>query len=78
MQPGLLIPVCKLRRPIHQVGPHQIAELPDLQLGIKLGAQVKEVQERTQGEAHNKVLPVVEGENPPGVLLAKPASKRSR
>ena len=45
MQPGLLIPVCKLRSPIDQMGPHQIAQLADLQLSIQLGAQVKEVQE---------------------------------
>ena len=71
MQPGLLIPVCKLRRPIDQMGPHQIAQLPDLQLSIQLGAQVKEVQERPQREAHHKVLPVIEGKNPAGMLLSK-------
>ena len=53
------------------MGPHQITELADLQLGIELGPQIHEVQECPQAEAHHKMLAVVEGEDAAGVLLGE-------
>ena len=53
------------------MGPHQIAELADLQLGIELGPQIHEVQECPQAEAHHKMLAVVEGKDAAGVLLGE-------
>ena len=74
MQPGLLIPVCKLRSPIHQMGPHQIAELTDLKLRIELGAQIKKMQERPQGETHHKMLAVIKRKDAAGMLFCETGS----
>ena len=71
MQPALFVPRCKFRGPLHHVGPHQITELADLQLGIELGPQVHEVQECPQAEAHHKMLAVVKGKDAAGVLLGE-------
>ncbi len=51
--------------------PHQIAELADFQLRVELGPQIHEVQKGPQTEAHHKVLPIVEGKDPPGVLFSE-------
>ena len=69
MQTALLVPVGELRCPVLQVGPHQVAEGADLLLGVELGAQVEEVQEGPQAEAHHEVLAVVERQDAAGVLL---------
>ena len=71
MQPALFVPGCEFRGPVHHVGPHQIAELADLQLGIELGPQIHEVQECPQAEAHHKMLAVVEGKDAAGVLFGE-------
>ena len=51
--------------------PHQVAEHPDLFLGVELGPQVHEVQESPQREADDEVLAVIEGQDAAGMLLRK-------
>ena len=53
------------------MGPHQITEFADLLLGIELGAQVHEMQEGPQAEAHDKMLAVVKRQDAAGVLLGE-------
>ena len=72
----LFIPGCKFRRPGHHVRPHQIAELPDLELGIKLGSKVHEMKKRPQTEACNEVLAVIEGKNPTGMFFGESCAQQ--
>jgi len=69
VQPGFFIPSSEFRRPALQVGPHQVAQLANFLLGIKLGPQIHEVKEGPQAEAHHKMLAIVEGKNASGMLF---------
>ena len=71
MQPAFFVPSCEFRGPLDHVGPHQIAQLADLQLCVELGPQIHEMQERPQAEAHYKMLAVVEGKDAAGMLLGE-------
>ena len=66
-----LIPGRKLWRPVHQVWPHQIAEVADLELSIEFGPKIHEVKKGSQAETHNEMLAVVERENAAGMFLGK-------
>ena len=56
--------------------PHQIAELSDLELGIKLGSKVHEMKKRPQTEACNEVLAVIEGKNPTGMFFGESCAQQ--
>ena len=71
MQPAFFVPGCKFRGPLNHVGPHQIAELADLELGVELRPQIHEVQKCAQTEAHHEMLAVVEGKDAAGMLLGE-------
>ena len=71
MKSALFIPSGKFRSPALKVGPHQVAELADFLLCIELGAQVHEVQEGSQTEAHHKVLAVIKRKNAAGMLFGE-------
>ena len=57
--------------PLFEVGPDQVAELLDLELGVFLGAEVEEVHQSAEGEADNKVLADVEGKHAAGMFFRK-------
>ena len=75
MQSGFFVPSRKFWGPLLQMRPHQIAEFTNFLLGIELGAEVHEMQESPEAEAHNEMLAVIKGKNAAGMFFREAGAK---
>lgn len=76
-QPRFFVPLGEFRSPGLEMGPHQVAEVADLLLGIEFGPKIHEVQEGPQAEADDKMLAVIERQDAAGMLLGEACGQQA-
>ena len=71
MQPRSGVPRGDLGSPGLEVGPNEIAQLADFELGVELGAQIHEVKGAAQVERDDEVLADRVGDEIAGVFFGE-------